>query len=612
LAGFVVLFERNGEPVDEGRVRRMVERATLTAPDRDGVSARGVIGLGQAVGRAAAIRTGELPHRDERARCEIAASLRLYRTDELARRLDMPANAPEEALVLAAYLRFGPDCARHLRGEFAFAIWDERERRVFVARDPLGMRPAYYNVEEASFRCASRMPALFADDRLRPVADLHQVGAFLIDQYAEVDATLWRGVRAVPPGGAMMVDAARVRTWRHWRPDSRRMHLGSRAECADDLRQVLSQAVERDMPSEGSVFVNVSGGLDSSTVAAMAVRASKRDGAAVELVTLGLAGIEGDETVWAERVAAHLERPLTVVGADEQAPWAEPLTAKFGAGAYYQPTVEMHAAVLTRMKRCGSQVVLTGLGADELLHDTGEQLADALARWHVRAALAFAGVSDEPTSAAAWKRLLKLGARQLVPSDLQAWARRRRRSRAISIFPELEPWLAEELYLALVERPDGFPDAPSLEQKRLCEMMMSAPHTRLSLVRVEHLAAAHGVEIRHPFWTVEVMELLLALPDAERYRPDELKPVLREAARGLLPEPVRLRDKDTSFDGYVDRCLRVQYRSQLERYLGESYLEAVGVLRPGAALGLLNAPELDPMLVPVVAMELWLRDPPKA
>jgi len=607
--GFAVLFERSGESVDEGRVRRMVTRSTLAEPTREGISARGVIGLGQAGVHVAPSRVCDLPHRDERARCAIVASLRLHHIEDLAHRLDMPADAPEEALVLGAYLRFGPDVVHHLRGEFALAVWDERARSVFVARDALGMRPVYYHVDPHSFRCASRMPALFADDRLQPKPDLHQVGAFLIDQYAETDATLWRGVRAVPAGGAMLVDPARVRTWRHWRPDSRRRRSASSAQCAEELRETLSDAVERDMQADGPVYVNVSGGLDSSTIAAMAVHASKQEGA-VELVTLGLAGVEGDETAWAAQVAAHLERPLTVVGLDEQGPWLEPRPAKLGAGAYYHPTVEMHGAVLARMRRQGSRVVLTGLGGDELLHDTGEQLSDALARGQVRSALSLAGVSGQPTSAEAWKRLLKLGARQLLPSDLQAWARRWR-GRPRSFFPNLEPWLADELYLALVERPNAFPEAPSLEQKRLCEVLMVAPQTRLPLVRVEHLAAAHGMEVRHPFWTVEVMDLLLALPDSERYRPDELKPVLREAARGLLPESVRLLDKDTSFDGYVDRCLRVQYRGLLEQYLGESLLEAVGVLRPGAASELLRGPELHPMLVSAVAMELWLRDPPK-
>jgi asparagine synthase (glutamine-hydrolysing) len=599
VSGWVALFERSRAEVDARRVERMA--ATLDRRGPDGVATHLVdhVGLVQASLAATAEDEAALLSRRGRgegsrgegsvawhdaAACGVVADALLFERASLAERLGVGGvhHATSDAeLILRAFVAWGEDCVHALAGEWSFAAWDARSGRLFVARDPLGLRPAYYSADHGTVRCASDVAAVLADDRVPAHPDRRAMAAFVVGAYAEVDETLWRGVRAVPPGAARWFTSTATGGARHYVPRAGGPEDGaSLATQGERLREALERSVRERVRARGRVLVEVSGGLDSGAVAALARRnAAEGD---VELVTLSHPGREDDETVWARRVADAVSLPLLEVAPADFEPWARPDPARLSANAYYHPTVETHGAIFELGRQRGARVVLSGLGGDEL----------------------FGGA---PLDSGGSRARLRSFARRVVPSDWRRLARRLRRGRRC--FPDLEPDVAEELYEWLVDQPEPFADVRPAARRRLCETMMTDASSRLPLVRVERRASFHGAEMRHPFWDRGVMELALTLPLERRVGSEGDKPVLRSALRGLLPKIIVDRPKDTSFTGYVSETLRERHRDVVEPLLSQSHLERRGVLRAGAARGLLNAGAPLDRLVATVALELLLRSP---
>lgn len=178
-------------------------------------------------------------------------------------------SASDTECILAAYDRYGEDCLDHLRGMFAFAIWDDRRRRLFCARDRFGIKPFYYAVLESRFVFASEAKALLPF--LPEIAsDPEALAEYLTFQYTIGEATLFRGIRQLPPGHSLTVENGEVRCRRYWDVKYEIDHDHSARYFENRLVELLNDSVCMHMRSDVSVGAYVSGGLDSSLIAILA------------------------------------------------------------------------------------------------------------------------------------------------------------------------------------------------------------------------------------------------------------------------------------------------------------------------------------------------------
>jgi len=204
-------------------------------------------------------------------RAAIWADARLDNRDELFAALGRAASDAD--LILAAYERWGDDCASHLLGDFAFALWDHRRGRLYCARDHAGIRQLSYYCDGRLFACASAPEQLLDYPEVQAKPDNCTLANWLLDRFPDPDATLYQGIRRLPAAHFLVVTSRGIRLQRYWDPATLR---SSRSRTDEDIiegfQDVFAAAVRSRLAGSGDVAATLSGGLDSSAIVCMARR----------------------------------------------------------------------------------------------------------------------------------------------------------------------------------------------------------------------------------------------------------------------------------------------------------------------------------------------------
>jgi asparagine synthase (glutamine-hydrolysing) len=499
---------------------------------------------------------------------------RLDEREVLARELDAPPAAPDRDLALRAFERWGRDAPKHLTGDFAWAVWCPDEKRLFAARDRMGTAPLFYARTGRGIRVASEKRALLVDGRVAPRPNLLELSLALADEHVERDGTWIEGVCAIPPG-----------SWLEWTPERfivegyHRLAVGRRVTFTDprdyvvDLEEVLAQAVRDRLRARRAVGATVSGGLDSSTVAALASREASAGGlAAPRLVTVRYPGLSCDEGWFSERLARHLEAPLAAVpmptGGESYAP-------RDVGDLLYDPTVGVYEAMARALD--GVRVMLTGWGSDELQWPTGYEVQSLLGEGHPLSALRVAGAIEEPLRARTWRRFASAVARvvRLRPTppapgerdDVPACAT----DRAVELLRQGRRARAETL---------GWLRDQSPTDRVVVGGLVHGLQAPFGLGHMGMIGAALGIELRHPFFDVRVVERFLSYPLALRYDAVLDKPLLRRTADRWLPPSLAWRTLRPSFAPFF-RFAAEAHAVSTRKILAGARLEALGLVREG-------------------------------
>jgi asparagine synthase (glutamine-hydrolysing) len=545
----------------------------------------------------------------------LAADLRLDNRAELCAVLgDLEERRATDAeILLAAYERWGDDCPRHLVGDFAFALWDGRRRRLLCARDPIGVCPLYYTVAGGRLIAASTLEAVLA--ALPSPAEINQ--PFLRDLVDSrfdrwVEETSYSGVLRLPPGHRMVLEnegeEQRLALARYWTfgtesgPPLRRDE-----EYLERFRELFLAAVGSRMRGFGPVGVLVSGGMDSSAIACAAhhlvetgVLPADTDLRFYSAVFSATPGAE--EREYAEAVARRCPRArMTYVPGDDC--WGLSDFATDGGYPLAEPEIGISRALVLRLlrqaRKDGCRVVLTGIGGDQVLGGEPYHRPGGLRDVEGRRLLAeiphFRRSSRRTTAglfAEAWLR-------PAVPAPLRRAVRRLRSG----------PPRAVERDRRLPETP-GFPTLAARESFRyLTEGSFSA---RLAGLRI---ASDHaGVETRLPFLDRRLIDFMLTVPARVRFRNGWIKWVLRQSLEGILAEEVRQRTRLAWFSALAHRGLRERARDRVLGLLADSRLVQVGLASEGTLWQDWNSywssvPRFAPpqTLISFLCAESWLR-----
>jgi asparagine synthase (glutamine-hydrolysing) len=471
---------------------------------------------------------------------------------ELSAELGLAAEAAPEELLAAGWLRWGPELLPRLRGDFALAIWDGERGEGLLARDQLGVRSLFLHESSGALMFAGEIRHLLAALPRAPAPDPVGVAHWVAISGRPGAGTLYEGVRRLNPGAALKLDGNGAREHRYWTPRYAEPLDLPKPQLAERLRAGIELGVARRLSPEGVTGVLMSGGLDSSAVAAVAVEQAPHGAVAAysaefpdhpavderELIEqlraeLGLGGVSA-EVRTGGLVASAIEwieqwrMPLTSWGEF----WAGPLLRAAGRG-------DVHT-------------VLGGDGGDELFGCRAYLMSDRLRAGRPDEALAFArrlpGAGDRPPRRALARALTRVGLAGAVPVALHQPIERRSARR------QLPEWLSASAARDVVDSDDP------LAWKRL-EGPRWWAHDAWVLTRgVEELgvfeshrrrAALAGVHNRHPLFDLDLLELGLRQPPAQTFDPHRDRPLLRASMAGLLPDAVRLRPVKALFDSLL-------------------------------------------------------------
>ena len=271
------IFNLDGQPVDPQNLNRMKQAMAYWGPDGSGIWSEGPIGLGHLLRHNTPESLYEsLPRRDESGTLILTAGARLDNREELFRALNVDPNEQarmtDSALILNAYQKWGTDCPAHLLGDWAFALWDARLRRLFIARDHYGVTGLYYYRDHRRFLFASSLKGLLAlpdlPCPLNPAFLAQRGGGFRCDA-----STPYEGIRLLTPAQAMTVTVDKADLWHYWHPQNvPDIRFGSDQDYLDAFMDVYSEAVRCRLRSHRPIGVMLSGGLDSGSISILAAR----------------------------------------------------------------------------------------------------------------------------------------------------------------------------------------------------------------------------------------------------------------------------------------------------------------------------------------------------
>ena len=522
-------------------------------------------------------------------------------------------------VVLALYEREGPALLERLRGMFAFAIWDRRRRRLFAARDHFGQKPFYYTVVGERFLFASEIKALLAHADVHVEPEPAAVDYYLSLRMIPPPLTMFRGIHKL--AAAHWLEWSReagVQTGRYWTP---RFDSAPRSDSdwIDELRARLEDSVDAHRVSDVPVGAFLSGGLDSSVVAALLSRGA---GEAVQTFCIGSEEPSFDERPHARAMAAHCgtrhheasvsaallgQIPDLVQALDEP---SDPISACFDEAA--------------RLAASHVKVVLGGDGGDEMFAGFDRYAAfrlanryAALPRWlredvigraaaRIPEDYAYKGFGQRVRwlDSVSRERGSRLYAR--MTSHFRFGPERK----AELYGPALASDLARVNALEAIASPfEAAPASSALDRMVYADMVTRLPEHTLMLA--DRLAMRHSLEVRSPLLDVRLAELCLAMPARLRVRRGHTKVALREAARSWLPEDLLRRSKQ----GFMFPVAYWLHGGTLERvhdHLVQGPLAREGWIRPDAVSALVvehanRSADHHVRLWQLVSLDAWHR-----
>ena len=278
MCGICGVVQLNGEPVQAATLDRMNKEIAHRGPDGHGAWIDGPVGLAHR--RLAIIdltETGRQPMRNEDGSVLVTYSGEIYNFRELRAELEATGrhtfhSQSDTEVLVHGYEEWGEESVCKLNGHFAYALWDSRRRRLFLARDRFGTRPLYYFTDGKRFIFGSEVKAILAHPDVPRGVDLAALNEYFTFQNILTDLTLFKGVRLLPPGCWMSVEAGKApvlhRYWDYrFDPDPPKMEMG---EAAGELQRLFRQAVTRQLMSEVPLGCYLSGGMDSGSITAVA------------------------------------------------------------------------------------------------------------------------------------------------------------------------------------------------------------------------------------------------------------------------------------------------------------------------------------------------------
>ena len=598
IAGYKRL---DGGPADPGVLAEMAKALHHRGPDDSGTWADGPVGFAHTRLSIIDLEASHQPMSASGVHLAFNGEILNYR--ELRSGVDYPfRTSGDTETLLAVYLRDGVDGVRKLRGQFAYAVFDERSQELHLVRDRMGILPLYYYVDDRVFAFASEIKALFPVIG-RPRVDRASLHDYLAHRSVPAPHTLIEGVRKVPQGHRLTLGRdGQVRLKAYWElPVS-----GTRAVTPEEavrlvaagLDDSISDALVADVP----VGAYLSGGIDSSLITALVAQR----GAGLHTFSAGFGDERVDEVAWARKVAGLVgseHHEVTVTAEDFRDAWAR---LSWHRDAPLSEPADVAVFRLAELARREVKVVLSGEGSDELFGGYPKYKFAGVTRWAGLAPGRGAVLPRLERALPASRARLGVAVRALAEPSA---AERMRGWFAPFTTAEREALLGGP---AVRDVPDAYRRGRGDALRR---MLYADSHAWLAdnlLERGDRMSMAASLELRPPFLDHRLVELAFSLPSNVKVRGGVTKWVVKEVARQYLPDEIVDRPK-SGFKVPLDAWFRGGLRDMAADLLTGPSSFVAEVLDAGAVRALIDAHNSgdrneQPRLWTLLSLEVWHRE----
>jgi asparagine synthase (glutamine-hydrolysing) len=598
---------RDGFQVEQSLVNRMMDAIAHRGPDGRGSYLSGPVGLGHTRLSIIDLNTGAQPMCNEDKTVWIVFNGEIYNfpelRDQLSKRGHIFSSATDTEVIIHLYEEYGVKCLQYLRGMFAFAIWDEKDRSLFLARDRVGIKPLYYVNTGRSFVFGSEIKALLADPEVNREIELQSIDTFLTHFCLPGCETLWKGINKLGPGEYLLASKGTFSIRQYWDLRFQPSDHGSLEEASERTYDIVKKTVRDHMISDVPVGFLLSGGVDSTVVlACAAAETSKR----ISTFTVGFDNADfEDERTYARLASKYFNSDHHEISFTPQQFWdfLPKLIWHMEEPVCDPPAVSLH--YISQLAAQHVTVLLSGEGGDEAFGGYNSYRNFGLLE-RVKAAMgplsgifssALEGVSHIPPM----RRFRKMAPYFRTTVSDYYYSRtsspftyfNRHKSdiyssdlcKAVSSDRSLKT--VRDLYSRVI-------DQPTLHQMQYLDTKTSLPEDLL--IKADRITMANSLELRVPFLDHELLEFAASLPLKFKVNLLSTKRILKDAFGERIPRQIITRKK-AGFPLPLNRWLRNDLKDEIgetllsSQFLSRGYFNKIGIeillkrFRDGDSLG---------------------------
>jgi asparagine synthase (glutamine-hydrolysing) len=624
MCGICGKIKFNGATLDPALITRMCRTLVHRGPDDEGVYTAPYVGLGQR--RLSIIdlcRSACAPLHNEDKSVWIVFNGEIYNFQELRAELlgkgHIFLTNTDTEVIIHLYEECGIDCLRHLRGMFAFALWDANREILFGARDRLGKKPFFYTSTGSAFIFGSEIKAITADPEVSVSPNYQAIDRYLTYQYVPSPLSAFEKIYKLPPAHYLICKADGViNVQRYWQTSLAEKTKASQAEVEEELLRLLQEAVRLRMISDVPLGAFLSGGIDSSAVVALMAQESLQP---VQTFTIGFEEEAYNELpqarLLAERYGTEHHEFMVKPAAAEVLPllvrhYNEPFADSSALPTYY----------VSKMTRGQVTVALSGDGGDESF--SGYDRYGTLMRWaraDIMPALIRKMACFGPEALLAMMPYHNLTARFIRGFHMLAAGLRERYLLEMTSLKPQERQMAYTSHFKALSRTDSHPEDPLAAfpwDKSMDSLDWMMAHDQNFYlpdcleVKMDIASMANSLEVRSPFLDHRLVEFAATIPSSMKRNGTGGKLILKHLMKGMLPEEVLNKPK-TGFAVPVGKWFRTELADLLRGMLQDDRAAKRGLFEP-AFINKMVSEHIDGQrdwtsrLWAFLFLEMWFRE----
>jgi asparagine synthase (glutamine-hydrolysing) len=574
----IALSSRSKKQISEQVLRGMRDVIHHRGPDDGGVFVDESVGLGHRRLSIVDVSRGHQPMFNEDKSCIITYNGEVYNHADYREELEAKGHVYQThcdtETILHLYEEYGARCVEKLRGMFAFAIWNRREKTLFIARDRLGVKPLYYVFDdEGNLFFASEIKALLEAKAVKPELNFNALPDQLANHGTSFDETLFKGVKRLLPGHFLIWQDGRLKIEKFWDVSFEPKHEEkSDKEFIDEWRELFRKSVELRLMADVPLGMFLSGGIDSSAICAMM---SQMVSEPIKTFSVGFKEREANEFEYARIVAKKFKTEHHEITITPEQYFAELSNLIWHEDEPIGFTASVPLYFVSKLAQKHVKVVLTGEGSDEILGGYG--------RYQKTLALLKYGEKYEQLTPKFLRGIVKSGVSTL-PNSLNHKLKRTFLTNSADIenlyfdnFAVFSKAMQEKL-LTAETKANIAEKNPYVHQQNwlretdakdvLDKLLYADTKTYLHelLMKQDQMSMAASIESRVPFLDHKLVEFTARMPERMKIRGRDTKWILRGAMKGILPEEIITREK-MGFPVPVGAWFRNEFRHLIDEYV---------------------------------------------
>jgi len=589
MSGITGIYNLDGRPVDYRLLKSMTDSIAHRGPDGSGVRVDGPVGLGhQMLCTTPESLYENLPLTNKTRNLSITADARIDNRDELISTLNLngkPRGAiTDSEIILAAYEKWNELCPSKLLGDFAFAIWDGREKKLFCARDPIGIKPFYYFHDVKTFCWASEPKAIFESETIIKEANLPLMCSYLLNRFEEREEMLYQNILRLPPSHCMIVNKDSLQKVKYWDINPKQeIRYQHNEEYEEHFLSLFKEAVRARLRSQGPVGILLSGGVDSSSIASM-IQFFYDEGIipnnGYETFSILFNRFPCNEQRYIDEVVRKFsihanyfifEEHLSSVDFEQ--------TDQYFDVGHFQNLL-LFAPAFNDARQKGIRVMFNGIGGDELFAAGFDHLTDLVLQRKIREFIVQLKHDSIQYSYTPYLLFLNYCLKPLIPQSIKIFMKQVLKPFHGNGVP---PWINTKTLQknGIFEHKNPRINEikfPTHAQQCIYRGLWNGWNSNVAMEMSEQFSSYFGIENLYPFFDRRMVEFSLSIPEEQRWHGEWSKAVVRRALKGILPEAIEKRKDKADFSSIVDWDFKVRQSGKIEELITTSALGDLGMI----------------------------------